>query len=81
MTMAKKSDRSIIPPAKRPIEVADILREHIKDYQEKYPLQSHQYKIVSDLLNCRTAYLGGHIEKCDHCGTERITYNSCRNRH
>jgi hypothetical protein len=81
MTMAQTTNRDIIAQAKRPIEVADILREHIKDYQEKYPLQSLQYRIVSDLLNCRTAYLGGHIEKCDHCGTERITYNSCRNRH
>ena len=79
--MTQTSNRNIIPPAKSPVEVADILREHIKDYQEKYPLQPHQYKIVSDLLNCRTAYLGGHIEKCDHCGSERITYNSCRNRH
>jgi hypothetical protein len=81
MAMAQTSNRNVISPAKRPIEVADILREHIKDYQKKYSLWPHQYKIVSDLLNCRTAYLGGHIEKCDHCGTERITYNSCRNRH
>jgi hypothetical protein len=81
MTMARTSNGNFIPPAKPSIEVADILREHIKDYQEKYPLQPHQYRIVSDLLNCRTAYLGGHIEKCDHCGTVRITYNSCRNRH
>jgi hypothetical protein len=79
--MTPTGNRNIIPLEKRSIEVADILREHIRDYQEKYSLQPHQYKIVSDLLNCRTAYLGGHMEKCDHCGTERITYNSCRNRH
>jgi hypothetical protein len=30
---------------------------------------------------CRTAYLGGHLERCDRCGFERIAYNSCRNRH
>jgi hypothetical protein len=30
---------------------------------------------------CRTAALGGHVEKCDQCGFERISYNSCRNRH
>lgn len=63
------------------IEVADILRAHIRDYQEKYPLLPDQYQIVYDLLNCRTAYLGGHVEQCDHCGNERIAYNSCRNRH
>ena len=39
------------------------------------------YKVVYDLLNCRTAYLGGHIEQCDYCGSERHAYNSCRNRH
>ena len=65
----------------RKIDIAHILREHIVDYQEKYPLQPQQYKIVYDLLSCRTAYLGGHIDKCDSCGTERIAYNSCRNRH
>jgi hypothetical protein len=65
----------------RKINIAHILREHIVDYQKKYPLHGQQYKIVYDLLSCRTAYLGGHIDKCDCCGTERITYNSCRNRH
>ena len=30
---------------------------------------------------CRTAVLGGHVERCGHCAFERIAYNSCRNRH
>ena len=30
---------------------------------------------------CRTAALGGHIEKCDGCDFTRNAYNSCRNRH
>lgn len=30
---------------------------------------------------CRTPKLGGHVEACDDCGTTRISYNSCRNRH
>ena len=66
---------------KSSIEVADILKNHIVDYQLTYSLFPEHYKIVYDLLNCRTAYLGGHIEQCTHCGTERIWYNSCRNRH
>ena len=45
------------------------------------PLFPEHYKIVHNLLSCRTSELGGHMEKCDHCGTERISYNSCRNRH
>ena len=30
---------------------------------------------------CRTAALGGHIERCDDCPHTRVAYNSCRNRH
>jgi hypothetical protein len=71
----------IITPKKNRIEVADILRKHIGDYQSQYCLWPEHRKIVSDLLNCRTAYLGGHIERCNHCGTVRIAYHSCRNRH
>jgi hypothetical protein len=30
---------------------------------------------------CRTAARGGHRDVCDHCGAERLSDNSCRNRH
>jgi len=63
------------------VEVADILKHHIVDYQKDYPLFPEHYKIVYDLLNCRTSYLGGRIEQCAHCGIKRIWYHSCRNRH
>ncbi len=63
------------------VELADILKNHIVDYQKTYTLYPEHYKIVSDLLNCRTSFLGGHIARCTECGEERISYNSCRNRH
>jgi hypothetical protein len=72
---------TVLPVENRSAEVADILREHIAEYQKSYPLLPEQYKIVPHLLSCRTAVLGGHVERCDHCGAERISYNSCRNRH
>jgi len=71
----------IITPQKHELEVADILRRHIRDYQSAYPLCADQHRIVSNLLSCRTATLGGHLERFDHCGAERIMYHSCRNRH
>jgi hypothetical protein len=37
--------------------------------------------VLRDLVACRTARLGGHVESCDSCDFERIAYNSCRNRH
>ena len=72
---------NVHPIEKRSAEVADILREHIGQYQQTYPLLPEHYKIVHNLLSCRTGVLGGHVERCDHCGTEKISYNSCRNRH
>ncbi len=78
MRTANKNSFSIKKPS---FEVADILREYIGQYRDAYPLLPEHYKIVHNLLSCRTAELGGHMEKCDHCGTERISYNSCRNRH
>jgi hypothetical protein len=62
-------------------EVADILRQHIQDYEESYSLWPEQKKIVTNLTHCRTSHLGGHIERCDHCEAERLSYHSCRNRH
>jgi len=46
---------NVLPIENRSTEVADILREHIAEYQETYPLLPEQYKIVHNLLSCRTA--------------------------
>ena len=71
----------IIEPEDSRLEVADILREHIGDYQKNLRLFPEQRKIVFDLLNCRSVYLGGHIDRCTNCGMMRLFYHSCRNRH
>jgi hypothetical protein len=36
---------------------------------------------MSAIEQCRSAALGGHLERCEDCGHSRIAYNSCRNRH
>jgi hypothetical protein len=71
----------VIKPEARRLAVAHILKKHIAHYQKQYPLWWEHRKIVYDLLNCRTEYLGGHIDRCNHCGAMRIAYHSCRNRH
>jgi Putative transposase/Transposase zinc-binding domain len=38
-------------------------------------------QVDNALVDCRTAALGGHVEQCVSCGTERVCYDSCRNRH
>jgi hypothetical protein len=65
------------------LEVADVLRRYGSAYQEAYgdTLSTAQRRALKDLVRCRTAALGGHVEACDQCGHQRIAYNSCRNRH
>ena len=36
---------------------------------------------MSAIERCRTAALGGHVERCEACAHLRISYNSCRDRH
>ena len=36
---------------------------------------------MSAIESCRTAALGGHVERCEDCSHVRVAYNSCRNRH
>jgi hypothetical protein len=63
------------------IEIADIFRIYGEDYcRDHCPPFSHR-QVIRDIEDCRTAARGGHVEKCDNCGFERISYNSCRNRH
>src|SRR3954465_4151157 len=36
---------------------------------------------MSAIERCRTAALGGHVERCEKCLYTVVAYNSCRNRH
>lgn len=63
------------------LEMAHILREYGANFiQESNPLKYH-LRTLNAIEKCRTAALGGHVERCTDCGHERIAYNSCRNRH
>lgn len=62
------------------VEVADILRG-LGEKVEHLGFNNHQLRTLSALRKCRTSELGGHIDACGECGTVRISYNSCRNRH
>ena len=63
------------------VELADIFRAYGASYRRNHPLPVSHLKVIEAVERCRTAALGGHIERCDSCGFERPAYNSCRNRH
>jgi len=63
------------------LELADIFRRHGADYRAQHQLLPSQLRAMQDIERCRTAYFGGHLKQCDHCGRQLYAYHSCRNRH
>ena len=64
------------------MEVADILHAQGDTFLEQHPwLSAQQRSVLRAIARCRTAALGGHLDRCDACGHQAISYNSCRNRH
>jgi hypothetical protein len=61
--------------------MADVVRRYGRAYCAAYPVTQAQRRVLRDIEQCRTAALGGHVEVCDRCGAQKISYNSCRNRH
>lgn len=66
---------------KRSLEVADVFGAFGAAYRQTHQMPIRHLRVMRAIEVCRTAQLGGHLDQCDHCGTVRISYNSCRNRH
>jgi hypothetical protein len=65
------------------LEVADIFRRYGEAHRQNCgaSLSTAQQRVMTAIEACRTAALGGHLERCDSCPYERPCYDSCRNRH
>jgi hypothetical protein len=65
------------------LEVADVFHHHGAAWRRANAGHASlgQLQVMSAIEQCRSAVLGGHVERCQDCGHSRIAYNSCRNRH
>jgi hypothetical protein len=65
------------------LEVADVFRRYGETYRQQHgaSMSVTQRRVMTAIEVCRTAALGGHLERCDQCGYERNAFNSCRDRH
>jgi hypothetical protein len=63
-------------------ELADLLKSQINSLPE-FISNPWKRRILYALSKCRTAALGGHIDRCNKnaCSKLHLSYNSCRNRH
>jgi hypothetical protein len=66
----------------RPVhELAQVIKRFGTEFEVQHSPNAYIRRTLNALLRCRTSSLGGHVDRCDHCGHIRISYNSCRNRH
>lgn len=63
------------------LDIADIVRDYRADLEKVHSLSPEHKRVLTDIAQCRTAALGGHLGRCQDCGHEHPFYNSCRNRH
>ncbi len=64
------------------IEIADVFRRFAADYLNAHgaSMQPSHRRAIEDILDCRTAALGGQVWRCEACSTEVFSYHSCGNR-
>ena len=80
-TMKSSAAKPVAMENTEKLEIADIFRSYGDDFRQSRSVSHEQAKVMHHIEICRTARLGGHLEQCDHCAFERISYNSCRDRH
>jgi hypothetical protein len=61
---------------RRPWRVADVFRAHGAAWRKANAgrVSLAQWKVMSAIETCRTAALGGHVERCEDCAHERVAY-------
>jgi hypothetical protein len=65
------------------IELAEIVSAAAHRFTNRPPawFTWMHLKVLTAIERCRTAAMGGHMDRCSQCGQQAISYNSCRNRH
>ena len=67
--------------ARHGFEMASVIKRYGAAFRMQCAPNNYQLTVLHALQQCRTAELGGHQDKCDSCGAQQYSYNSCGNRH
>lgn len=63
------------------LEIADVIKRFGAAFEEKHAPSTYHRVTLDALAKCRTEALGWHKYRCEGCGKEHVSYNSCGNRH
>jgi hypothetical protein len=60
--------------ARPAFELADVFRRHGEGYERANAghLKRVERRVIRAVTACRTAALGGHVERCEDCGLTRL---------
>lgn len=60
--------------------IQQVFRQHFPQYAETRRLSLREHEAGQRFMDCRTARLGGHVERCPEGHFQRSHYNSCKHR-
>ena len=62
------------------VTIQSILQQHAGDYFARHRWPKRVLQAAQRMRDCRTAALGGHVQRCPNGHVYRVHYNSCRHR-
>lgn len=72
---------TIVPESENaPLEIAQLFSRFREEFLTSHPQPIEHFSFIHLIESCRTAKLGGHMQKCDSCDYSKPMYNSCRSR-
>jgi uncharacterized protein (UPF0212 family) len=75
------ADYITVSPPKPKYEVADVFRYFIEEYRERHKVSMRQEEVIRAVMSCRTAEMGGVINRCEECGAVQFVFKSCGDVH
>lgn len=62
------------------LELQHVFSRFAQPFLASHSVHMEGIQAIQAILHCRTAALGGHLDRCDTCSDLKVSYNSCRNR-
>ena len=62
------------------VTIQSILQQHFHDYFGRHRWPKRVLQAAQRMRDCRTAAMGGHVQRCPNGHVYRVHYNSCRHR-
>lgn len=60
--------------------IQKVFQHHFSEYAANHRLSLREHQAAQRFMDCRTAKLGGHVERCPEGHFQRAHYNSCKHR-